>query len=235
MSLTRNLVERVFELQFDDLAQEDLSATRLLLLDHLGVAANGSTTDSGACIQRFALASGEGSSSIVGTSLSATPLYAAMANAVAAHSIEYDDVHSAASSHPGVVIFPAAFAAAVRAGRASLAEYDGSLFSDPEVLRIMDATHCVVDTELDRIYPQQWSGWAEVKTTDGRTFRESIDDPKGDPNNPLSPRELRSKFDELTTHVYSAGRRHEIADVVEGLGTASNLEELIAILPTDLG
>ena len=28
----------------------------------------------------------------------------------------------------------------------------------------MDATHCVVDTELDRIYPQQWSGWAEVKT-----------------------------------------------------------------------
>ena len=42
-------------------------------------------------------------------------------------------------------------------------------------------------------------------------------------------------FDELTTHVYSAGRRHEIADVVEGLGTASNLEELIAILPTDLG
>ena len=30
MSLTRNLVERVFELQFDDLAQEDLSATRLL-------------------------------------------------------------------------------------------------------------------------------------------------------------------------------------------------------------
>ena len=194
MSLTRNLVERVFELQFDDLAQEDLSATRLLLLDHLGAAANGSTTDSGACIQRFALASGEG----------------------------------AAATAAGAAV-------ALRAGRASLAECDGSLFSDPEVLRIMDATHCVVDTELDRIYPQQWSGWAEVKTTDGRTFRESIDDPKGDPNNPLSPRELRSKFDELTTHVYSAGRRHEIADVVEGLGTASNLEELIAILPTDLG
>jgi len=112
MSLTSELVERVSELEFSDLTGEDLTATRALLLDHIGVAANGATTDSGRSMQAFATATDSTEAPIVGTSLTAEPLRAAMANAVAAHSIEYDDVHNAASSHPGVVVFPAAIAAA---------------------------------------------------------------------------------------------------------------------------
>lgn len=459
MSLTRDLVERVSELEFSDLTELDLIATRKLLLDHIGVAANGSTTDSAEAMQRFALASAEGSAPIVGTSLVSTPLYASMANAVAAHSIEYDDVHNAASNHPGVAVFPAALAAtqitgadtqrfirgavvgyevmcrigraanppahygrhfhptgttghfgaaaaaasildldvdqtvsalgiaatmaagsmqflldgawtkrlhpaqaarngveaalmashgyrgtedgiggargflngysgdpnpkeiladwgdrtlevqntsikahtccrykqgpidallalraehdlspqdvaavkvgllsvaedivwepvaakrrpttvvdaqfsmpygaavALKEGRASLSEYDGTLFDDEEVHRIMDATECVIDPDLDLSYPVQWRSWAEVTTLDGSTVRAEINDPKGDPTNPLSPGELRAKFNEITAPVYTAERQNAIAAAVATLGAGSTIAELTSLVPGDV-
>ena len=118
-------------------------------------------------------------------------------------------------------------------GRASLAQYDGSLFDDSEVLRLMDATECVVDKDLDLSYPVQWRSWAEVATTDGRTMRAEIDDPKGDPTNPPSPAELRAKFDEITEPVYSGERRDAIAETVAALGGSAGLPELLTLLPSD--
>ena len=460
MSLTRDLVERVWELSFPGLAEADLDATRSLLLDHLGVAANGATTDSGRAMQTFAVSSTTGTAPIVGTSRTSGPLHAAMANAVAAHSIEYDDVHNSASSHPGVAVIPAAMAAAQIAdadaeqfllgvvagyevmcrvgraanptahyrrhfhptgttghfgaaaaaasilglgvdgtvsalgiagtmaagamqflldgawtkrlhpaqaarngveaalmaqhgfkgtedgiggqrgflagysedpnpkeilagwddrplevrntsikahtccrykqgpidallairsghslsggdiagvrigllsvaedivwqpveakrrpstvvdaqfslpygvavalaeGRASLAQYDGSRFDDPEIHRLMDATERVIDTDLDLSYPAQWRSWAEVTTTDGRTLRADVDDPKGDPTNPLSPAELRAKFDEITRPVYSEQRQDAIAAAVAGLGHDTSFAGLVSLLAADNG
>lgn len=119
MNLTRDLIEAVGEIGYDDLGEGDLEAVRTLLLDHLGVAANGSTTDSAVCFRRTLERVGysaPATAPVVGTGRSAPAVQAAMANAVAGHSIEYDDVHNASSSHPGVVIFPAVMAAAALAG-----------------------------------------------------------------------------------------------------------------------
>lgn len=119
MNLTRDLIEAVSEVGYDDLAEGDLAAVRTLLLDHLGVAANGSTTDSAVCFRRTLERVGysaPATAPVVGAGRSAPAVQAAMANAVAGHSIEYDDVHNASSSHPGVVVFPAVMAAAALAG-----------------------------------------------------------------------------------------------------------------------
>lgn len=119
MNLTRELIEAVSGIGYDDLAEGDLAAVRTLLLDHLGVAANGSTTDSAVCFRRTLERVGysaPATAPVIGAGRSAPAVQAAMANAVAGHSIEYDDVHNASSSHPGVVIFPAVMAAAALAG-----------------------------------------------------------------------------------------------------------------------
>ena len=52
----------------------------------------------------------------IGTAGRAPAAIASLVNAVAAHSIEYDDLHTASSAHPGVVVFPAALGAAQIAG-----------------------------------------------------------------------------------------------------------------------
>ena len=54
-----------------------------------------------------------------------------------------------------------------------------------------------LDPEVDSAYPQRWLGRVTVTTTDGRTLRGAIDEPKGDPGNTLSRAELADKFQRL--------------------------------------
>ena len=119
MSRTRELVEAVHGIDFDRLGDADIEAVRRLLLDHIGVAAAGSVTDSAAAFRRtmgrFAH-DVSASLPVIGAGVSGAAVPAAMANAVAGHSIEYDDVHNSSSSHPGVVMYPAAMAAVALAG-----------------------------------------------------------------------------------------------------------------------
>ena len=119
MSRTRELAEAVTGIEFDSLKETEIDAVRRLLLDHIGVAAAGSVTDSAVVFRRtmgrFAH-DDRASLPVIGAGGSAAPVPAAMANAVAGHSIEYDDVHNSSSSHPGVVVYPAAMAATALAG-----------------------------------------------------------------------------------------------------------------------
>lgn len=112
--LTAALIEKLWDVGYDSLTGSDLDCLRNLLLDHVGVVARGSRTPSAHAVQRFADDSCPASDPlpIIGTNQSSSPILAAMANAVAGHSIEYDDTHAGASLHPGVVAFPSALAAA---------------------------------------------------------------------------------------------------------------------------
>ena len=119
MNRTRQLAEAVHGIDFDALGDAEINAVRRLLLDHIGVAAAGSVTDSAAAFRRTMgrFAHDESASlPVIGAGATAAPVPAAMANAVAGHSIEYDDVHNSSSSHPGVVMYPAAMAATALAG-----------------------------------------------------------------------------------------------------------------------
>ena len=119
MSRTRELAEAVIGIDRDSLQESELEAVRRLLLDHLGVAAAGSVTDSAAAFRRTMGRFAHDESAalpVIGAGVTAAAVPASMANAVAGHSIEYDDVHNSSSSHPGVVVYPAAMAATALAG-----------------------------------------------------------------------------------------------------------------------
>jgi 2-methylcitrate dehydratase PrpD len=119
MSRTRELAEAVHGIDFDALGEPEIEAVRRLLLDHLGVAAAGSVTDTAVSFRRtmdrFAH-DDRATLPVIGAGVTAAPVPAAMANALAGHCIEYDDVHNSSSSHPGVVMYPAAMAATALAG-----------------------------------------------------------------------------------------------------------------------
>ena len=114
MSRTRELADAVHGIGFDSLGEPEIEAVRRLLLDHLGVAAAGSVTDSAVAFRRTMGRFAHDESAalpVIGAGVAAAAVPAAMANALAGHCIEYDDVHNSSSSHPGVVVYPAAMAA----------------------------------------------------------------------------------------------------------------------------
>ena len=81
------------------------------LLDTLASMISGSELAPGQAAQRYIRAhSGKGSPTVAGTTLTAAPGDAALANGVMAHADETDDSHNASRSHPGCAVVPAALA-----------------------------------------------------------------------------------------------------------------------------
>ena len=82
------------------------------IVDTFAAMVSGSELVPGRAALRFARAQGgKGSATVVGSTLLAGPVEAALANGVLAHSDETDDSHSASQSHPGAPIVAAALAA----------------------------------------------------------------------------------------------------------------------------
>jgi 2-methylcitrate dehydratase PrpD len=91
--------------------------TKELVLDHIGVAIRGSLTDSARAVRQYvARTAPSGRASLLGVDARATAPWAALANGVAAHSIEMDDVTTESSLHPGVAVIPAALGLAEERG-----------------------------------------------------------------------------------------------------------------------
>ena len=112
MEITRGLVDFCHGLNYGDLASEVIERTKYLTLDYLGVASRGSIVESTRAMYGMVedLGLDPKGGVIIGTGMRAPYQYAALANGTSAHSLELDDVHNEASLHPGVAVFPAAFA-----------------------------------------------------------------------------------------------------------------------------
>ena len=112
-SPTRALAAFSAGLRYDDLPADVVQRSKDLLLDFLGVALRGATTDSAATMARVVSElSPDGPGSVIGYAQSASSQYAALVNGTSSHSIEMDDVTTTSSLHPGVAAFPAALALA---------------------------------------------------------------------------------------------------------------------------
>ena len=111
--ITRALGNFARELEYEDLSPDAVDWAKYLCLDFAAVTLNGSTTDSAqAVVDALQRLDRPGPSAIVGTPHRVLPEYASMANGIAFHSIEMDDVNNEASLHPGVVAFPTALSMA---------------------------------------------------------------------------------------------------------------------------
>jgi 2-methylcitrate dehydratase PrpD len=112
---SQTLAGWVAGLRYGDIDAPTVAYAKELLLDHLGCAARGSTTDTAGAVARMlaAISADEGPAlTAVVAQRPLRPEWAVFANGVHAHSIELDDTHSASSLHPAVVVVPAALATA---------------------------------------------------------------------------------------------------------------------------
>jgi 2-methylcitrate dehydratase PrpD len=106
-------------LRFQDIPDSVAQRSEELFLDWFGSALAGKGARPVEAIECFAnqMASGAtGRSEVLIKRRFTTPLFAAMVNAAASHSVEQDDVHSGAVFHPATVVFPPALAVAQEIG-----------------------------------------------------------------------------------------------------------------------
>lgn len=95
----------------DQLPPEVSERAKDLLLDTVGITIHGATAPWARSTQTTAKAE-SGPCSVFGTPLSSSAIMAALANGVAAHAYDFDDVHNGSITHPAAAVIPAALAVA---------------------------------------------------------------------------------------------------------------------------
>jgi len=90
---------------------------------------------------------------------------------------------------------------ALRHGSVRLAAFEAAPLADPATRALMGCIEASIDPELDAAFPAQRAARVSIETRDGR--RHALLQParKGDPEMPLSDRELEAKYLELTAPV----------------------------------
>jgi 2-methylcitrate dehydratase PrpD len=101
--------------------------------------------------------------------------------------------------------------------RAGMSDFDAH-FRESATVDFARKVGMAFDRDVDAAYPQRWIGKVTVETIDGRTLRAQVDEPKGDPGNTLSRRELEDKALALAAFS-SAASAEEMGDAFQQVWT----------------
>jgi 2-methylcitrate dehydratase len=101
--------------------------------------------------------------------------------------------------------------------------------SDREIDRLSKNTHVVYDEELGP-FPEKYSSVVVVGTRDGKRYSEKVEYAKGHPKNPVTRKELETKFRRLASGELSEKRIEDIIRKVGQIEDVSNVSELTRLV-----
>ncbi|MBI5876544.1 MAG: MmgE/PrpD family protein [Chloroflexi bacterium] len=88
-------------------------------------------------------------------------------------------------------------ASALARGHAGLGDFRPERIADPALAHLLAATRVQLNPAFEALYPQQWPSNVTVAFAGGRVISQTINTPKGDPENALSQGELEIKFAQM--------------------------------------
>ena len=115
-AVSRHLADFLAAVQFSDLPPEVVADTKLAVLDWFGSAMAGALEPPARMARDVVMGMGSADVATVFPNTRASALGAALANGVASHILELDDVHKGSTLHGAAPIVPAALAVAEREG-----------------------------------------------------------------------------------------------------------------------
>lgn len=116
---------------------------------------------------------------------------------------------------------PYCLAAAIVDKKLDLNSFDFTVPPDPMIAELVSRCRVDVDPELEKLYPERWAAVIEVKLKNGRLIKDRTEFPRGDPENPASAEDMRNKFIQLSSLVWSSKK---VNRTLELLGALENLE-----------
>lgn len=144
--------------------------------------------------------------------------------AVSGH--DHTDIHGSYSAKMSI---PYSTAAGFVFGKAGLQEFSEEEIKNSEVLSLTKKVKVVSDENLSASFPKEQTAIVEIRTTDGRKFTERVDYPKGEPENPMTDKEFKEKYDGLFAY---AGYEKTISDKIYDYITSggNSVRELLEML-----
>jgi 2-methylcitrate dehydratase len=85
---------------------------------------------------------------------------------------------------------------------------------DKRIWEVIDKIKGKASQEFEKMFPAKQPSKVVVRTKDGREYSEYLEYPKGDPREPMTPEDLQSKFNGLTSGLLSPARQKEIKEMI---------------------
>jgi 2-methylcitrate dehydratase PrpD len=109
---------------------------------------------------------------------------------------------------------------------AGLDQFTGESFHSPQIKSLMGKVVLQKDNRLEENFPEEWPAIVQVHLTNGKQFEKHIRFPKGDPENPLTWKELSAKFHSLAARVFSTARSDQIIKSVKEMNSPAELRKI---------
>ena len=109
-------------------------------------------------------------------------------------------------SYSAKMSIPYATAAGLLYGKAGLQEFSEEAVKGAEILRLTEKVRVTADDALSAAFPGIQAAVVSIRTKDS-CFTERVDFPKGEPENPLTEEEFRSRYDGLMAYAGVDGAR----------------------------
>jgi 2-methylcitrate dehydratase len=122
---------------------------------------------------------------------------------------------------------PYCIAAALADHKVTPQQFTDEKLHEPRLRAQLRKVKVVANEEFEKLFPAKQSTRVTIHTTDGRSFTQRVDVPKGDARDPMSLEELRIKFDALAEPVMSAARREALQHSVFDLENVDTIESLM--------
>ena len=94
---------------------------------------------------------------------------------------------------------PYSIAVALVYGKAGLQEFEKEVLGNPTIQELTSKVHVTADEELSQVFPEEQSAIVTISTETGE-YKERVDYPKGEPENPLSEEEFESRYADLMSY-----------------------------------
>ena len=110
---------------------------------------------------------------------------------------KHDHTHIGGSASARMSI-PYGFAVAFLTGSAGIVQFEEPVVSNADILALTAKVTVHADDELSALVPHRRAAIVDVILCDGRHYRERVDFPLGEPENPISDNDLEARFIELS-------------------------------------
>jgi 2-methylcitrate dehydratase PrpD len=110
------------------------------------------------------------------------------------------------------------------------ASFNDDKVKDQRVQELMKKVHTQADPESDKLYPQKRRVTVEILTKDGKKYSQKVDAFKGEPDWPLTRKEIQTKFTNLSSPVIGEERAQEVVDYISRLEEKDSIQDLGPLL-----
>ncbi len=114
------------------------------------------------------------------------------------------------------------------------AQFEMAKIMDPTIRAQLKKVEVVADPEIEKVFPALQRVIVTITKSDGQTFTEQLDYPKGDPRNPLTDQEIEEKFAALAEGVLSSAAQKKLKDAIWNLEKLSSVTKLMALMKADV-